>query len=264
MLRRIFLKTLLLSPLLLKTKLFAKKENEMSYTIHRSHERGSAEHGWLHSKFSFSFAEYRNYDRMGFGALRVINDDIVEPGKGFDMHPHQDMEIISVVTKGSLEHKDSAGNHGVIKAGEIQYMSTGNGVYHSEFNPSEDERIEFFQVWIIPDSKGGKPLYDQRDFSSHDHQNQWVTLVSNDEKDNAMPIKQNAKIYTTDLDEGNATEMDLCYDGHGRLVFVVNGSVEINGETLSQRDEMQITDNKTYAMKALKDSKVIVFEVPMI
>lgn len=235
----------------------------MDYTIHRSYERGIAEHGWLHSRFSFSFAEYYNPKRMGFGALRVINDDIIEPGQGFGMHPHKNMEIVSVVTRGALEHKDSSGNHDVIRAGEIQYMSAGAGVFHSEFNPSDEETAELFQVWILPGEPGGKVRYAKRDFTGHDHRNRWVTLVGNDGTEGAMPIKQNARILTTRLDAGNGIDLPAVSPGSGRLLFVVEGAVSIGGETLRKRDEMQITDTDAHTLATQADATVMVFEVPM-
>jgi redox-sensitive bicupin YhaK (pirin superfamily) len=235
----------------------------MSATLHRSHQRGHAEHGWLHSRFSFSFAEYHNLQRMGFGVLRVINDDIIEPEGGFGMHPHHDMEIITIVTKGRLEHKDSFGNHGIIEAGEIQYMSAGSGVYHSEFNPSSDETTELLQIWIRPKQKGGDPRYDSRDFSSHDQDGRWVLLVSGDEDDDAITIRQNARIYTTTLQAGQSLDISSNGKGLGRLVFVLEGSVEIAGETLFRRDELQIIDSHVYEVKSLEGSQVIVFEVPL-
>ncbi|AHJ14149.1 pirin family protein [Sulfurospirillum multivorans] len=234
----------------------------MSFIIHRANQRGAAEHGWLHSHFSFSFAEYYNPSRMGFGALRVINDDIVEAGEGFGMHPHRDMEIISIVTKGVLIHKDSFGNHGEVHAGEIQYMSAGEGVLHSEF-ASKDESAALFQIWIHPNQKGGKPLYNQRDFRDVTKSNQWVTLVSPDGADNSIAIKQDAFIATTELDEGKTISLAPSSPNRGKLVLVVEGEIKIDGATLETRDEVQITEEKAYEIKALKPSWVLVFDVPM-
>ena len=234
----------------------------MSFTIHKANQRGIAEHGWLHSHFSFSFAEYYNPARMGFGALRVINDDIVEAGEGFGMHPHSDMEIISIVTKGVLIHKDSFGNHGEVHAGEIQYMSAGEGVLHSEF-ASKEESAALFQIWIHPNQKGGKPLYNQRDFRDVTKSNQWVTLVSPDGRDNSIAIKQEAFIATTELDEGKTIFIAPSSSNRGKLVLVVEGCVQIDDVVLEQRDEVQITESKAYELKALKPSWVLVFDVPM-
>ena len=233
----------------------------MAFSIHKANQRGVAEHGWLHSHFSFSFAEYYNKERMGFGALRVINDDIIEAGEGFGMHPHRDMEIVSIVTKGVLIHKDSFGNHGEIHAGEIQYMSAGEGVLHSEF-ASKDESAALFQIWIHPNQKGGKPLYNQRDFRDVTKSNQWVTLVSPDGRDHSIAIKQEAFITTTELEEGKTISIAPSTSNRGKLVFVVEGEIEIDGVTLEARDEVQITENKAYEIKALKPAWVLVFDVP--
>jgi quercetin 2,3-dioxygenase len=234
----------------------------MSFTIHRASERGVAEHGWLHSRFSFSFAEYHNPKRMGFGALRVINDDIVEAGKGFGMHPHQNMEIISIVTKGALEHRDSEGNHGIIKAGEIQYMSAASGVYHSEY-ATQNESVALFQIWIHPNQKGGRPLYDQRSFIHHNQTNRWVILVSSDGRDDSITIKQDASISSVEVEESKNITIPTVQKEHGRLLLIIEGKVEINGHILESRDELQITDKEEYALLALTKSKVLLFDVPM-
>jgi len=234
----------------------------MSFIIHKADQRGVAEHGWLHSRFSFSFAEYYNPNRMGFGALRVINDDVIEAGLGFGMHPHRDMEIVSIVTKGVLVHTDSFGNHGEIHAGEIQYMSAGEGVLHSEF-ASKEEDAALFQIWIKPNEKGGKPLYNQRDFRDVTKNNQWVTLVSPDGRENSIAIKQEAFILTTELYEGKTISIAPSSPDRGKLLLVVEGSVKIDGVTLDKRDEVQITEEKVYELEALKPSWVLVFDVPM-
>jgi redox-sensitive bicupin YhaK (pirin superfamily) len=234
----------------------------MSFIIHKADQRGVAEHGWLHSRFSFSFAEYYNPNRMGFGALRVINDDVIEAGQGFGMHPHRDMEIVSIVTKGVLVHTDSFGNHGEIHAGEIQYMSAGEGVLNSEF-ASKEEDAALFQIWIKPNEKGGKPLYNQRDFRDVTKNNQWVTLVSPDGRDNSIAIKQEAFILTTELSEGKTISIASSSPDRGKLLLVVEGSVKIDGVTLDKRDEVQITEEKVYELEALKPSWVLVFDVPM-
>lgn len=234
----------------------------MSYVIHRTHERGVAEHGWLHSRFSFSFAHYHNRDRMGFGALRVINDDIIEAGMGFGMHPHRDMEIVSIVTQGVLEHKDSEGNHGIINAGQIQYMSAGSGVMHSEYATDEGDAA-LFQIWIHPDRQGGVPLYDKRDFALVDQNNRWAPLVSGEGREHSITIRQDATIYSTHLNKDARITVAPVKPSHGRLVFVMEGSVEIAGHILNACDEIQITDKEEYALEALSESKVLLFDVPM-
>ena len=235
----------------------------MSLMIHRANERGIAEHGWLHSRFSFSFAEYHNPKRMGFGALRVINDDVIEAGEGFGMHPHRDMEIVSIVTKGCLIHKDSFGNHGEIHAGEIQYMSAGEGVYHSEF-ASPKEETALFQVWIHPNQKGGSPIYEQRDFRDVAKANQWVTLISPDGRDNSIAIKQDAFISITQLDEDTMLSLAPTPSNRGKLLLVVEGEVMFNSIQLEARDEIQIVEEDTCEIKAMKPSLVLVFDVPLI
>lgn len=234
----------------------------MSLLLHRSSQRGIAEHGWLHSRFSFSFAEYHNPSRMGFGALRVINDDIVEAGNGFGMHPHKNMEIVSIVTKGSLEHRDSEGNHGIIHAGEIQYMSAGSGVFHSEHATAGSDAA-LFQIWIHPYENGGAPRYEQRSFIQHDQQNQWLTLISGDGADDSIVIKQDAAIHSAEVSEGTAIAIPNVKSGHGRLIFVIDGKIEINSHILEARDEIQITDQEEYTLLALGESKVLLFDVPM-
>lgn len=238
------------------------KGEEMSLKIHRASQRGGAEHGWLQSRFSFSFAEYHDPQRMGFGALRVINDDVVEAGMGFGMHPHKDMEIVSIVTKGSLEHRDSEGNHGVIYAGEIQYMGAGSGIYHSE-HATDIGETSLFQIWIHPNQKGMIPRYEQRDFRSYDQSNRWATLVSGDGSEYSILIRQDAAIYSVELEMGKILSLPRVKSDHGRLIFVIDGSVEIAGITLNQRDELQITDDEEYTITALAESKVLMFDVPM-
>lgn len=234
----------------------------MSFSIHRADQRGIAEHGWLHSRFSFSFAEYYNPARMGFGALRVINDDVIEAGFGFGMHPHRDMEIVSIVTKGVLVHKDSFGNHGEVHAGEIQYMSAGEGVLHSEFASKEGDAA-LFQIWIKPNEKGGKPLYNQRDFRDATKSNEWLTLISPDGRENSIAIKQEAFIATAKLDEGKTISIEPSLPNRGKLVLVVEGSVQIDNVVLNPRDEVQMIEAKAYEMKALQPSFILLFDVPM-
>jgi len=234
----------------------------MSLILHRSSERGSAEHGWLHSRFSFSFAEYHNPVRMGFGALRVINDDLIEAGCGFGMHPHKNMEIVSIVTKGSLVHKDSEGNHGTIHAGEIQYMSAGSGVFHSE-HAADDSNTFIFQIWIHPAQNGGTPRYEQRSFIHCDQRDTWVTLISGDGRDDSIMIKQDAAIYSAEVTIGKTISIPSVRSGHGLLIFIVEGKVDIAGYTLEARDELQITDEDAYTLSAFTESKILLFDVPL-
>ncbi len=235
----------------------------MAYRIHRADARGKAEHGWLHSRFSFSFDHYSDVDRMGFGALRVINDDIIEPSKGFGMHPHRDMEIVTIMLEGALEHKDSMGNRGIIKAGELQYMSAASGVHHSEFNASSSKQAKLLQIWIYPSQKGGTPCYDKRDFNPKSGRDHWVTLVSGDGHDGSIAIRQDASIDTVTLTQNATIALPKCSENRGQLLFVVEGNVEIAEDILHVRDEMQITDSASYAARALQESKLLLFEVPL-
>lgn len=235
----------------------------MRYRIHRSNERGKADHGWLHSRFSFSFADYRDPSRMGFGALRVINDDRVEPKEGFGMHPHRDMEIVTIVLKGAIEHRDSMGNHGITREGEIQIMSAGSGIEHSEHNPSAHELLELLQIWIYPHTRSLSPRYEQRGFNPVETDRGWTLLVSPDGRDNSMKIFQNASIKTARLREGSRLVCDEVPAGQGRLIFLIEGSVNIMDETLDKRDEFQTRDPDPFEIHGLNDARIVVFEVPM-
>ena len=235
----------------------------MQYTIHRANERGSASHGWLNSRFSFSFAEYHNSNRMGFGVLRVINDDVIEPSSGFGMHPHRDMEIVTIVLKGSLEHKDSQGNYGITTAGQIQYMSAGSGIEHSEYNPSSSEAVELFQIWIHPHTKGLPPRYEQRDFRDLDTLNRWAIIISGDGCDGSMSIRQDAMILTARLNKGTTLLCEGIKAGQGRLLLVVEGEITVADHTLKQRDEVQIIGVEAFEITASRDAHVLMFEVPM-
>lgn len=235
----------------------------MAHIIHRAEQRGEAEHGWLHARFSFSFAEYHNPNRMGFGVLRVMNNDVIEAGQGFSLHPHKDMEIITLILKGSLEHEDSQGRHGIINAGEVQYMSAGEGIYHSEKNPSHTESVELFQIWIYPKERGGKPLYEKKNFETMQKKNAWNIIVSPDARENSLQIKQDAQIYTVKLDAQKELILKSPSDSAGRLLLVIEGSIEVVGELLNKRDEIQITDTNSYTIKSLTNAELLLLEVPM-
>ena len=231
--------------------------------IHRSEARGGAERGWLKSRFSFSFAEYRDPERMGYGALRAINDDVIAPGEGFPTHPHANMEIITVVTKGVVEHKDSEGNSGFTEAGEVQYMSAGSGITHSEFNPSPNVPLELFQIWIVPNVTGGEPRYAKRDFHDFDDRGFWEPLVSPDGRGNSMAIRQDAMILMTRLGTAESIAAMPVKEGHGRLLFVVEGEVQIGETVLGRRDEAQITHDEEVVIHANAPAHLLLFDVPM-
>lgn len=235
----------------------------MKTFFHKADDRGVAEHGWLHSRFSFSFADYHNRERMGFGVLRVINDDIIEPSGGFGMHPHRDMEIITIVLEGSLEHHDSQGNHGIITAGQIQYMSAGSGIEHSEFNPSSIEQTHLFQIWIFPKDKGLPPKYEQCDFRDLDTKNRWATLVSGDAVEGSMHIRQDVTIMMAYLEAGQTLVSNPIKAGHGRLLLVIDGEIYTCGFALQRRDELQIIGDEAFEIRANMDTQLLMFDVPL-
>jgi|688.fasta_scaffold02961_22 redox-sensitive bicupin YhaK (pirin superfamily) len=243
-----------------KTKM---NNSTINKVIHRANERGYAEHGWLKSFHSFSFANYYNPEMMGFGLLRVINDDSVDPGFGFGTHPHNDMEIISIPLSGTLEHKDSMGNHFLIKAGEVQVMSAGTGITHSEYNQSKTEPVKFLQIWIKPKINGIQPNYDQNSFSVNDRKNQFQVIVSGSGKAHSLKINQDAQMALADLESGNTITYKQAYSGNGIYVFVLKGKINIAGEELSTRDAIGLTNISNVDIQGLDNAEILVIEVPM-
>ena len=237
----------------------------MKTIIHKSNSRGYANHGWLKSYHSFSFASYQNPERMNFGALRVLNDDLVQPKMGFGTHPHQNMEIISIPLKGALSHQDSMGNKRAIDVGEVQVMSAGTGLTHSEFNDSNTEETNFLQLWIIPEAIGVTPNYEQRLFDDSDRKNKLQTVVA--PKDNlegdALPICQQAYIYRSDLDIDNSVSLTVKNKNNGFYVFVEDGTIDFNGTELDSRDSLGVYEVDTITLKAITNTKFIIIEVPM-
>lgn len=235
----------------------------MRYTIQRAEERGTAEHGWLSSRFSFSFAEYLNPERMGFGTLRVINDDRIFPGGTFPLHPHRDMEIVTIILKGAIEHRDSMGNRYILKEGEVQHMSAGTGIRHSEANPSDSEILELFQIWIYPKSQGIPPVYQQKFFDPFLMKNRLGLLVSQSGEAGSLPIHQDAKILRGQFD----TTVPLSYfcgtPSHGLYLLVIEGEVSLLGETLRKRDAVAMEGYGEIAMTALPGSDLLLFDIPM-
>ena len=228
--------------------------------IHRSEERGGTPQGWLHPRFSFSFANYYNPDRMGFGALRVLNNDTIQPGAGFPTHPHDNMEIITIPLSGTLAHKDSTGVEETLKPCDVQVMSAGTGVLHSEYNASQTEELELFQIWIEPQSMGVAPRHDERSFTPKE--NELQLLVSGNADDDALFIHQDAKIYRAQLQEGK--ELDyMIPTQQGVFLMPISGSVTANGETLKERDSLELTDTKNLSLKAEEDADILVIEVPV-
>jgi redox-sensitive bicupin YhaK (pirin superfamily) len=237
----------------------------MKTTIHKSDSRGHADHGWLNAHHSFSFASWHNPEKVHFGMLRVLNDDIVQEGKGFGTHPHDNMEIITIPLKGSLQHKDSMGNTSIIKAGEVQVMSAGSGVSHSEFNPSETDPVNLFQIWIFPDKKDVEPRYDQKEFNSADRKNKFQTIISPKDKviDGSMWIHQNAHLSLGNFDKSKVFNYDVRSKGNGVYVMVINGKIEVDGKTLGKRDAIGIEDTDKINFKSIEDSELLLIEVPM-
>jgi len=227
--------------------------------IRRSNERGHAEHGWLDSYHTFSFADYYDPNWMGFRSLRVINDDLVLPGEGFGTHPHRDMEIITYVLSGALEHKDSMGNGRIIRPGEVQYMAAGSGIQHSEFNPSKDEAVHLLQIWIVPDRKGLKPRYAEKSLVNAPR-GQFNLAVSKSGRDGSVAINQDAELYVAKLDAGNEASHTLKSDRHA-WVHVAEGEVKLDGDTLKAGDAAAITGESKVELVASKPSQVLLFDL---
>ena len=227
--------------------------------IRRANERGHAEHGWLDSYHTFSFADYYDPNWMGFRTLRVINDDLVMPGMGFGKHPHRDMEIITYVLSGVLEHKDSMGNGRVIRPGEMQYMAAGTGVQHSEFNPSQDEAVHLLQIWIMPDQKGLKPAYGERSLADAP-EGRLNLMVSKAGRDGSIAINQDADLYLAKLAPGNEVSHELKPDRHAWL-HVAEGEVKLNGDTLKAGDAVALSEESRLRLVATKPSQVLLFDL---
>jgi len=228
--------------------------------VRKSNERGLANHGWLKSKHTFSFADYHDPKHMGFRTLRVINEDRIEGGTGFGTHPHRDMEIISYVVKGALQHKDSMGTSAVIRPGEVQRMSAGSGVAHSEYNANPDEEAHFFQIWIMPESRGGEPGYGQKSFEKELGENRLFLVVSKDGRDGSISIKQDADMYIARLKAGTAAPFTL-RASRGAWIQVVKGKVTAGEEEISAGDALSIEEAGELGINALEDSEFILFDL---
>jgi len=236
----------------------------MAQTIlHKAETRGHANHGWLNSYHSFSFASYYNPDRMHFGALRVLNDDTVDAGKGFGTHPHDNMEIISIPLEGDLEHKDSMNNVAVIKNGDIQVMSAGTGIYHSEYNKDRDHRVKFLQIWVFPNKKNVEPRYDQVTLNAEDRHNKLQQILSPNPEDEGVWIHQDAWFHLGQFDKGVSKDYQLKQKGNGVYVFVLSGDVKINDQQLNTRDGYGIWDTDSFSITAETDAEFLLMEVPM-
>lgn len=237
----------------------------MKTELHSANERGHASLHWLDTYHSFSFATYFNPAREQFGCLRVLNDDTIAGGTGFDLHPHNNMEIITIMLDGSLEHRDSMGNTQVIAQGEVQVMSAGTGIYHAEYNHSETERAKLFQIWIFPREKGLKPRYDQKFFEEQTIKNKLVTLVTPDinQQDDSLWIHQDAYISTVNLEKDKSFEYTIRIQGNGVFAMVIEGNIKVNENSLNRRDAIAVKETDTVNFESVTDSKLLIIEVPM-
>lgn len=235
----------------------------MKTVYHAADSRGNADHGWLKSKHTFSFAHYHDPKRMGFGALRVINDDYVIGGKGFGVHPHQDMEIISVPLSGKLNHGDNIGNKGVIKTGEIQAMSAGTGIMHSEMNGDEKEPVKFLQIWVMPNKRNVEPRYQQIQLNEIMQANKFNQVLSPDSDDAGVWIHQDAWFSLGEFEQDLTQTYQLNKPGNGVYVFVIEGKAVVENQTLDARDGLGVWDTNNVTIEISKKSKILLIEVPM-
>lgn len=241
-----------------------KKTSNMKTVIHRAGTRGKANLGWLNSHHTFSFANYYNPERMNFGVLRVLNDDIVQEGRGFGTHPHDNMEIISIPLEGDLEHKDSMGNTTIIKEGDVQIMSAGSGVTHSEYNKNKDREVKFLQIWVFPKSKNTNPRYDQISIRDIEKENEFYQVVSPNPEDQGVWLNQDAWFHIGKFTKGSSDNYNVKKEGNGVYVFVLDGEVEVNQEKLFKRDGYGIWDTACFEIKASENARVLLMEVPML
>jgi redox-sensitive bicupin YhaK (pirin superfamily) len=234
----------------------------MKTVLHKAEARGAADHGWLKTRFSFSFASWYNAERVHFGALRVLNDDYVAGGMGFGMHPHDNMEIITIPMSGQLEHKDSMGNTGTISKGEVQVMSAGTGIQHSEYNPNADEAVTLFQIWVFPNQKNVTPRYDQRAFDFDSLKNSFLTIVSPMGSNEGLNIHQNAWFSIGKLDKAASYTYNFKDKTNLVYAFIITGDATINGEKLNLRDAIGISEAGTIEITADSDAEILLMEIP--
>lgn len=235
----------------------------MNTVIHKANTRGHANHGWLDTHHTFSFANYNNPERMNFGVLRVLNDDRVDAGRGFNRHPHDNMEIISIPLEGDLEHQDSIGNTAVIKEGDVQVMSAGTGIYHSEQNKNKDKQVKFLQIWMFPNKKNVTPRYDQISIRDIAEENKFYQVLSPNPDDQGVWIHQDAWFSLGNFQKGCSDEYKIQKNGNGVYLFVLEGAVEVNGNQLDKRDGMGLWDTASVNVTASEDARVLLMDVPM-
>lgn len=239
----------------------------MKTILHKAEDRGFANHGWLQANHSFSFANYYDSEKVQFGALRVLNDDIIAPKMGFSTHPHNNMEIITIPLKGVLKHRDSMHNEWqTIEAGEVQVMSAGSGLMHSEMNGSNEEYLSLFQIWIVPNEKDVNPRYDQKFFQQSDRDNKLQVLVTsmNEEHNGSLKIHQNARLSRIDLSKNNSFEYHLMHKNNGVYVMNIAGKITIDDKIAASRDAIGINNTDTFEVRAIEDSQLLFIEIPML
>ena len=231
--------------------------------LHKANTRGHADHGWLNAYHSFSFASWYNPERVQFGTLRVLNDDTVAAGMGFGTHPHDNMEIITIPLEGDLAHKDSMGNAATIKTGDVQVMSAGTGIQHSEFNPNHDQHIKLFQIWLFPKIRNVEPRYQQITLDVTEQKNNFAQILSPNADDAGVWIHQDAWFHLSDFNKDFSKTYELKKEGNGMYVFVISGTITVDGQELETRDGLGITNFETLNIKATSDAKFLLMEIPM-
>jgi redox-sensitive bicupin YhaK (pirin superfamily) len=256
-------KTALVSKLMSKHRFYT-KHNFMTTVFYPAAARGHVNFGWLDSHHSFSFGHWYDPAKVHFGALRVLNDDVVQGGGGFGMHPHDNMEIVSIPLSGNLTHKDSTGTDGMIQTGDVQIMSAGSGIRHSEYNGSKTEPVNFLQVWVIPKKQNIKPRYDQKNFSEANRMNAWQVVVSPQEEDGGAWINQDARFALTTLEAGKELSFKPAFKENGVYLFLIDGQVQVGETTLQKRDAIGISETDEITIRAEKTSQLLAIEVPML
>lgn len=231
--------------------------------LHKSNTRGNANHGWLNAYHSFSFASWYNAERVQFGALRVLNDDTIAAGMGFGTHPHDNMEIITIPLEGDLAHKDSMGNAATIKTGDVQVMSAGTGIQHSEFNPNKNLQTKLFQIWLFPKTRNVEPRYQQITLDKTQEKNAFAQILSPNEDDEGVWIHQDAWFYLSDFDKYFSKKLSLKKEGNGFYIMNIEGEIEVNGDVLEKRDAIGIWQTKELEIKANTNAKFLIMEIPM-
>ena len=235
----------------------------MKTILFKAADRGTADYGWLKPNYYFSFTQYHDPAKVHFGLLRVLNDDFIAGGGAFPTHPHDNMEIVTIPFTGALKHKDSTGGEGIIQAGDIQIMSAGTGVQHSEANASATEPVTLFQVWVFPKERNIKPRYDQKTFDVTERTNKWQTVVSPINADNALWINQDARFALTKLDAGKEITYANAFANNGVFLVVINGAVTVDGQQLNKRDALGISETESFTITASEDAELLAIEIPM-